>query len=105
MGSISNVVAPPDEAPKPEFAVRPLTYAWDQTDEEVKIYISFDQRPELNSGVTEAHVNVEYGDWNLQVVIDDPTTSGEKPFGLRLADFQWRIDPDHSRHVLRSSRL
>ena len=32
-----------DEAPKPKVDLRPLTYAWEQTDEAVKIYIHFDQ--------------------------------------------------------------
>merc|ERR1712079_543185 len=32
-----------DEPPKPAVDLRPLNYAWEQTDEEVKIYIAFDQ--------------------------------------------------------------
>merc|ERR1712151_338234 len=85
-----------------EGVVRPLTYAWEQTDEELKIYISFDQSEELSAGISEDCVDVEFGEWNLSLVL---RTGAATPLGLRLGDFQKRIDPDRCRMTIRSSRI
>mmetsp|Transcript_20564 Transcript_20564/g.57122 ORF Transcript_20564/g.57122 Transcript_20564/m.57122 type:complete len:173 (-) Transcript_20564:133-651(-) len=100
----ASVAKDDDEAGRPEVTVRPLDYAWEQTDEEVKIYISFDQSDELRKGVPEERVSVEFGDWNLLVVIQSPV-EGRPPLGLRLGDFVRRVEPDRCKHIVRSSRI
>mmetsp|Transcript_10381 Transcript_10381/g.24999 ORF Transcript_10381/g.24999 Transcript_10381/m.24999 type:complete len:344 (+) Transcript_10381:32-1063(+) len=91
----------PDEAKKLECTVKELTYAWQQTDAEVKVYISFDQCDELAS-VKESQVKAEFGEWSASVVIQ--MDSGV-PFGLRLADFHRRVAPERCKCTVRSSRI
>merc|ERR1712151_1464612 len=91
-----------DEARKPDIAVRELSYSWQQSDDDVKVYISFEQSDELSSGVDESRVQVEYGEWSVLLVIRSDV-EGRAPLGLRLADFHKRIAPDKCRCVVRSS--
>lgn len=93
-----------DEASKPDVVVRELTYAWQQTDDDVKIYISFDQHEELQSGVNEADLSCEFGEWSLLLVIRSPV-EGRTPLGLRLGDFHRRVVPGRCTCVVRSSRI
>merc|ERR1712087_316373 len=81
-----------------------LKYAWQQTDEDIKIYISFDQSDELSDGVDESRVQVEYGEWSVLLVIQSKV-AGRTPLGLRLGDFHRRIAPENCRCTVRSSRL
>jgi len=93
-----------DEAGKPEVAVRELTYAWQQSEDDVKIYIPFDQSEELSRGVDESRVKVEFGEWNFLLVISSKE-EGKIPLGLRLGDFHRRIAPDKCTCTVRSSRI
>eukprot|EP00930_Biecheleria_cincta_P042072 TRINITY_DN28938_c0_g1_i2.p1 TRINITY_DN28938_c0_g1~~TRINITY_DN28938_c0_g1_i2.p1 ORF type:complete len:346 (-),score=88.53 TRINITY_DN28938_c0_g1_i2:95-1102(-) len=93
-----------DEAPKLSVEVRQLTYAWEQTDEQVKIYISFDQSDELEAGVEESRVKVDFGEWSASLVID-AAAEGQTPWGLRLADFHRRVAPDRCSCTVRSKRI
>lgn len=93
-----------DEARRLDITVRPLTYAWEQTEETVKIYIPFDQSEELEGGVDRDRVTHDFGEWNILVVIESEV-EGRPPLGLRLGDFQQRIDPRKSKCVVRSSRI
>lgn len=109
VSSSAPVVAPlssgaPDEASKPKVDVRELTYSWHQTEEDVKIYIPFDQSDELSSGVDEDRVQIEYGEWSVLLTIRS-SVSGRAPLGLRLGDFHRRIDPALCRCTVRSSRI
>ncbi|CAJ1455795.1 unnamed protein product [Effrenium voratum] len=90
----------PDEAKKFETQVRELSYAWQQTDEEVKVYIPFDQSEEL-SNLQESQVSAEFGEWSISVVI----SVGAVPFGLRLGDLHRRLAPEKCRCSLRASRV
>lgn len=97
--------SPRDEAARPEVQLRPLTYAWEQTDEEVKVYVPFDQCPEeLERGLAEDDISIEYGEWSLLLLIPSKV-EGRMPLGLRLGDFQQRIDPERCNCAVRSSRL
>jgi len=93
-----------DEARKLDVAVRELTYAWQQTEEDIKIYVPFDQSSELSCGVDEQRVQVEYGEWSILLLIH-PTTEGLTPLGLRLGDFHRRIDPENCKCIIRNSRI
>jgi len=93
-----------DEASRPNITVRPLTYAWEQTDDDVKIYIPFDQCEELEGGVGTDRVKVEFGEWNFLVVIEG-CSEGRAPLGLRLGDFHARVAPSHCKMTVRSSRI
>lgn len=93
-----------DEASKPDIAVRELTYSWQQTDEEVKVYVSFDQSEELQNGVNESDVSCEFGEWSLLLVIRS-AIEGRAPLGLRLGDFHKRVLPDRCTCTVRSSRI
>lgn len=90
-----------DEAKKLDCAVRELTYAWQQTDAEVKVYVSFDQAEDL-SDVTESQVQSEFGEWSASLLIN---VDRGVPFGLRLADFHRRVDPQRCKCTVRSSRI
>lgn len=92
-----------DEAGRPDETVRPLVYSWQQTDAEMKIYVPFDQSEELGAGVKPSDVKVEFGEWNLLLVIR--ASAGKTPLGLRLGDFHQRIDPNLSKWAIRSSRI
>lgn len=96
-----------DEASKPAMALRELTYAWQQTEEDIKIYISFDQSGELRDGVDESRVEVEYGEWSVLLVIRPPlgAAPGQTPLGLRLGDFHRRVAPELCKCTVRSSRI
>eukprot|EP00405_Crypthecodinium_cohnii_P026693 CAMPEP_0206495044 /NCGR_PEP_ID=MMETSP0324_2-20121206/48173_1 /ASSEMBLY_ACC=CAM_ASM_000836 /TAXON_ID=2866 /ORGANISM="Crypthecodinium cohnii, Strain Seligo" /LENGTH=182 /DNA_ID=CAMNT_0053978983 /DNA_START=85 /DNA_END=630 /DNA_ORIENTATION=- len=96
--------APQDEAPRATMDLRALAYSWDQEDHEVKIYVSFDQSEEL-AHVDPANVSVEFGEWSVLLVIKNADGSQRPPWGLRLGDFQKRIDPDRSTYAVRSSRI
>lgn len=112
---------PLDEARRPEVALRQLSYAWQQSDEDIKIYISFDQADELHAGVDESRVEVEYGEWSVLLIIrpapspscDELGVCGEvasdgrhvPPLGLRLGDFYRRLEPGMCRCTVRSSRI
>lgn len=93
-----------DEAPKLSVEVRQLTYAWEQADNYVKIYISFDQSDELQAGVEESRVKVDFGEWSASLVIDG-SAEGQAPWGLRLADFHRRVAPDRCSYTVRSKRI
>jgi len=93
-----------DEASKPDVAVRELTYAWQQSDDDVKIYISFDQSEELQGGVDESRLSVDFGEWSVLLVIQS-TVAGRTPLGLRLGDFHRRLLPDKCTCTVRSSRI
>jgi len=93
-----------DEVRKLDFAVRELKYAWQQTDEDVKIYVAFDQSEELQGGVDESAVEVEFGEWNMLLLIRS-SVDGRPPFGLRLGDFHRRVAPDLCRCTVRGSRI
>ncbi|CAK0857965.1 unnamed protein product [Prorocentrum cordatum] len=93
-----------DEAGKPEVQVRPLTYSWEQTESELKVYVQFDQHEELSGGVPKENVSVEFGEWNALLIIESPV-AGRIPFGLRLADFHRRVVPDMCTYAVRSSRV
>eukprot|EP00928_Gymnodinium_smaydae_P060583 TRINITY_DN4429_c0_g1_i1.p1 TRINITY_DN4429_c0_g1~~TRINITY_DN4429_c0_g1_i1.p1 ORF type:complete len:386 (-),score=84.16 TRINITY_DN4429_c0_g1_i1:219-1376(-) len=95
---------PPDEARKLDVAVRELKYSWQQSDDDVKIYVSFDQSSELEGGVDDSRVKVEFGEWSVLLVIDSLET-GRTPLGLRLGDFHRRIAPDKCRCTVRSNRI
>ncbi|CAE7630576.1 Fkbp4 [Symbiodinium pilosum] len=90
-----------DEAKKLDRAVRELTYAWQQTDDEVKVYVSFDQSDDL-SDVKDSQVQAEFGEWSASLLIN---VEGGVPFGLRLADFHRRVDPARCKCTVRSSRI
>ncbi|CAK9013218.1 N-terminally processed] [Durusdinium trenchii] len=90
----------PDEAPKLPTTVRELTYAWQQTDTEIKVYISFDQSEELQN-VKESQVKAAFGEWSATVLIE----LGGRPFGLRLNDFHRRLAPEKCSWALQSSRI
>eukprot|EP00812_Abedinium_dasypus_P009123 NODE_2836_length_867_cov_333.883005.p1 GENE.NODE_2836_length_867_cov_333.883005~~NODE_2836_length_867_cov_333.883005.p1 ORF type:complete len:225 (-),score=48.19 NODE_2836_length_867_cov_333.883005:176-826(-) len=92
-----------DEVGRPDVAVRPLTYAWEQTDDEVKIYVPFDQSEELSKGVDASAVKVEFGEWNVLLLIR--SDEGVAPLGLRIGDFHQRIDPKLSKLAIRSNRI
>jgi len=92
-----------DEARRLDIAVRELTYAWQQSEEDIKIYISFDQSDELKDGVDESRVQVEYGEWSFLLVIQN--AEGRTPLGLRLGDFHRRVAPEKCRCTVRSSRI
>ncbi|CAK9023777.1 unnamed protein product, partial [Durusdinium trenchii] len=81
-----------------------LTYAWQQTDTEIKVYISFDQSEdhlqELQN-VKESQVKAAFGEWSATVLIE----LGGRPFGLRLNDFHRRLAPEKCSWALRSSRI
>jgi len=94
----------PDEASRPECAVRELTYAWVQSDDDVKIYVPFDQSEELSAGVDESRVKVEFGEWSVLLVINGPA-EGKPPLGLRLGDFHRRIAPERCTCTVRGSRI
>merc|ERR1712083_511726 len=79
------------------------TYAWEQKEEDVKIYISFDQADELAGGVEESRVQVEYGEWSCLLVIQND--EGKTPLGLRLGDFFRRIAPAKCRCTVRPNRI
>lgn len=91
----------PDEAQKLQTTVRELTYAWQQTDAEVKVYIPFDQSEEL-ANVQPSQVEVDFGEWSASVLLRVGDTA---PFGLRLTDFQRRLAPEKCSWALRSSRI
>uniref|UniRef100_A0A7S1F0W2 peptidylprolyl isomerase n=1 Tax=Noctiluca scintillans TaxID=2966 RepID=A0A7S1F0W2_NOCSC len=93
-----------DDARKPEQAVRPLVYSHTQSEEEVKIYVSFDQHDELIDGVAASRVSCEFGEWSffLQIQASEPD---QAPFGLRLGDFFRRVDPKLCKFAVRSSRI
>lgn len=93
-----------DEARKLDVAVRELTYAWQQSEEDVKIYIPFDQSDELKDGVEESRIQVEYAEWSILLVIQS-TVEGRTPLGLRLGDFHRRIAPEKCRCTVRDSRI
>lgn len=93
-----------DEASKPDVAVRELTYAWEQSDEHVKVYVSFDQSEELQNGVKESDVSCEFGEWSFCLVIRS-SVEGRSPLGLRLGDFHRRVIPDKCTCTVRSSRI
>jgi len=93
----------PDEANKLQMAVRELTYAWQQTDAEVKVYIPFDQSEELTK-VQQSQVQVDFGEWSASVLIQ-LEGSKKPPFGLRLTDFFRRLNPEKCSWHLRSSRI
>lgn len=93
-----------DEASKPDVAVRELTYAWQQSDDDVKIYIPFDQSEELQGGVDESRLSVDFGEWSVLLVIQS-TVAGRTPLGLRLGDFHRRVLPDKCTCTVRSSRI
>eukprot|EP00439_Symbiodinium_sp_Y106_P008667 s386_g1.t1 len=57
----------PAEQPAPPEAE--LTYAWQQTDAEVKVYVSFDQAEDLTD-VTESQVQSEFGEWSASLLIN-----------------------------------
>ncbi|CAE7032142.1 FKBP4 [Symbiodinium natans] len=90
-----------DEAKKLDRAVRELSYAWQQTDEEVKVYVSFDQSDDL-LGVKDTQVQAEFGEWSASLLI---SVDAGVPFGLRLADFHRRVDPEKCKCTVRSSRI
>ncbi|CAE6921256.1 PPID [Symbiodinium sp. KB8] len=58
--------APAEEPALPEAE---LTYAWQQTDAEVKVYVSFDQAEDLFD-VTESQVQSEFGEWSASLLIN-----------------------------------
>merc|ERR1712176_1162163 len=87
-----------------DIVLQELKYAWQQTDEDIKIYISFDQSDELKDGVDESRVQVEYGEWSILLVICS-TVDGRTPLGLRLGDFHRRIAPAKCTCTVRSSRI
>eukprot|EP00929_Paragymnodinium_shiwhaense_P102253 TRINITY_DN65443_c0_g1_i1.p1 TRINITY_DN65443_c0_g1~~TRINITY_DN65443_c0_g1_i1.p1 ORF type:complete len:417 (-),score=94.17 TRINITY_DN65443_c0_g1_i1:51-1301(-) len=93
-----------DEARKPDMALRTLAYSWQQSDEDCKVYVSFDQCDELAKGVEESQVEVEFGEWSCLLVIRD-TAPGKPPLGLRLGDFHKRLAPERCRCTVRSSRI
>eukprot|EP00419_Tripos_fusus_P004280 CAMPEP_0172682442 /NCGR_PEP_ID=MMETSP1074-20121228/18173_1 /TAXON_ID=2916 /ORGANISM="Ceratium fusus, Strain PA161109" /LENGTH=368 /DNA_ID=CAMNT_0013501127 /DNA_START=12 /DNA_END=1114 /DNA_ORIENTATION=- len=93
-----------DEASRPQCAVRELTYAWVQSDDDVKIYVPFDQSEELSGGVDESRVKVEFGEWSALLVING-TAEGKPPLGLRLGDFHRRIAPERCTCTVRGSRI
>jgi len=93
-----------DEASRPSCAVRELTYAWVQSDDDVKIYVPFDQSEELSGGVDESRVKVEFGEWSALLVING-TAKGKPPLGLRLGDFHRRIAPERCTCTVRGSRI
>lgn len=93
-----------DEARRPEFFLRNLTYAWQQTDEELKVYVPFDQDEELQSGVEDSQVEVEFGEWSALLIIKSKV-SGRAPLGLRLGDFYRRVDPELCTCTVRGSRI
>lgn len=93
-----------DEASKPDVNVRELTYAWEQTDDAVKVYVSFDQSEELQNGVNESDVSCEFGEWSFLLVIRS-SVEGRAPLGLRLGDFHRRAIPDRCTCTVRSSRI
>jgi len=93
-----------DDVRKLDVTVRELTYAWQQTEEDIKIYVSFDQSEELEGGVDESRVQVEFGEWSALLVIQS-TVAGRAPLGLRLADFHRRVAPEKCRCTVRSSRI
>lgn len=93
-----------DQASRPDINVRPLTYAWEQTDDEVKIYVPFDQCEELEEGIDASRAKVEFGEWNFLLVIA-PKSGGLTPLGLRLGDFHGRVDPSQCKMTVRSSRI
>jgi len=93
-----------DEASKPEVNVRELTYAWEQTDDAVKVYVSFDQSEELQNGVKESDVTCEFGEWSFLLVIRSHV-EGRAPLGLRLGDFHRRSWPERCTCTIRSSRI
>eukprot|EP00927_Polykrikos_kofoidii_P080682 TRINITY_DN77626_c0_g1_i1.p1 TRINITY_DN77626_c0_g1~~TRINITY_DN77626_c0_g1_i1.p1 ORF type:complete len:195 (+),score=29.37 TRINITY_DN77626_c0_g1_i1:54-587(+) len=93
-----------DEVSRPEQTVRPLNYAWEQTDDEIKIYVEFDQSDELSAGVSEEAVSVEFAEWNLLLIIKS-SCEGKSPLGLRLGDFQHRVDPERCKVAVRSKRI
>eukprot|EP00927_Polykrikos_kofoidii_P029642 TRINITY_DN25607_c0_g1_i1.p1 TRINITY_DN25607_c0_g1~~TRINITY_DN25607_c0_g1_i1.p1 ORF type:complete len:368 (+),score=81.66 TRINITY_DN25607_c0_g1_i1:144-1247(+) len=92
-----------DEASKPDIALRELAYAWQQSEEEVKVYISFDQSDELTN-VDPSRVQVEYGEWSVLLMIKS-TVEGQTPWGLRLGDFHRRVDPSRCQCIVRSTRI
>merc|ERR1719345_508967 len=93
-----------DEARKPEVNVRELLYSWEQQDDHVKIYVSFDQCEELAGGVDESRVETEFGEWSILLVIrNKEEESGKPPLGLRLGDFHRRIQPDKCKCTVRDS--
>jgi len=96
--------APLDEARKFDVSVRGLTYAWQQEDDAIKIYIPFDQAAELQSGVDESRVEVEFGEWSVRLQISS-LVDGSIPWGLRLGDFHKRIATEKSTCTVRGSRI
>merc|ERR1719401_138310 len=93
-----------DEASRPSVVVRELTYAWQQTDDEIKIYVPFDQHEELQNAVSEDRMTCEFGEWSLLLVIRS-TVEGRAPLGLRLGDFHRRVLPDKCTCTIRGSRI
>mmetsp|Transcript_35602 Transcript_35602/g.83233 ORF Transcript_35602/g.83233 Transcript_35602/m.83233 type:complete len:162 (+) Transcript_35602:87-572(+) len=95
-----------DEAPKPELDLRPVSYAWDQTEDFIKVYVAFDQEEELQRGVSEDQVSVEFGEWSVLIQIRSAEAGGStSPFGVRIGDFQRRVDPDRCSYKVTSSRI
>merc|ERR1712008_493084 len=70
--TVAEAAAPPDDVARLTSDVRPLHYSWEQTDDEIKIYVFFDQCEELEGGVDEARVHVEYSEWNMLLLIQNP---------------------------------
>lgn len=93
-----------DEARKLDIDVRELTYAWQQSEEDVKIYVAFDQDDELRDGVDESRVQAEFGEWSILLVIKS-TVEGRTPLGLRLGDFHRRLAPERCKCTVRGSRI
>eukprot|EP00747_Dinoflagellata_sp_TGD_P057654 gnl/TRDRNA2_/TRDRNA2_150739_c0_seq1.p1 gnl/TRDRNA2_/TRDRNA2_150739_c0~~gnl/TRDRNA2_/TRDRNA2_150739_c0_seq1.p1 ORF type:complete len:155 (+),score=35.06 gnl/TRDRNA2_/TRDRNA2_150739_c0_seq1:64-528(+) len=94
-----------DEARRrPEVPVRMLTYAWEQTDEQLKIYVPFDQSDELADGVDEDFVTTEFGEWSVLLQIQSPV-QGRQAFGLRIGDFSQRVVPDRCKCTVRKNRI
>mmetsp|Transcript_43583 Transcript_43583/g.100442 ORF Transcript_43583/g.100442 Transcript_43583/m.100442 type:complete len:152 (+) Transcript_43583:55-510(+) len=94
-----------DEVPRPDQAVRPLTYAWDQSEDYIKVYVGFDQAEELAEGVSQDRVSVDFGEWNALVLIQPEAGNSKTPFGLRLGDFQRKVDPDRCSYAVHASRV
>jgi tetratricopeptide (TPR) repeat protein len=93
-----------DEASRPDVVVRALKYSWQQNDDDIKVYIAFDQSEELQKGVNESDVTCEFGEWSFLLVVRSQV-EGRAPLGLRLGDFHRRVIPDRCTCTVRSSRI
>ncbi|CAE8636162.1 unnamed protein product [Polarella glacialis] len=93
-----------DEVRKLDVQVRELQYAWQQSDEDIKIYVSFDQSDELEGGVDESRVEADFAEWSCLLLIKS-NVEGRAPLGLRLGDFHRRLAPEKCRCTVRGSRI